>query len=176
MVFMMLRRIVVVATSVIVALGIGMIGMGWLIRLRQPPPQQMPPGQGKLVRVMRVQPQDVPLTVEGFGSVRPKTEWRIVSEVSGPVVVLAPFMRSGLHVKQGELLFEIDPQPYQLAAQRSRAQIERARNDIAVLRQQARNNEATLRIAERNLAIAEAELQRDEALVQKGTVSARERD
>ena len=45
-----------------------------------------------------------------------------------------------------------------------------------VLRQQQRNYEATLRIAQRNLRIAEDELKRDEALVRKGTISARERD
>lgn len=173
---MTLRRICTIVTASVVALVVGIIGMGWLIRLRQPLPRQIQPEQGKLVRVMRVQQQNVPLTIEGFGAVRAKTEWRVVSEVSGPVVDLSPFMRSGLHVKQGELLFEIDPRPYELAAQRSRAQIDRARHDIAVLRQQARNDEATLRIAERNLAIADAELKRDEALVLKGTISARERN
>jgi RND family efflux transporter MFP subunit len=50
------------------------------------------------------------------------------------------------------------------------------RKEIAVLRQQRHNHQATLRIAEGNLTIADAELRRDEALVQKGTISARELD
>jgi RND family efflux transporter MFP subunit len=172
----MLRRALVLTISTLVLLAVGIGGMTALIRLRKPPERQSIERQAKLVRVMTVQQQELPLILEGFGTVRAKTEWQVVPEVAGPLVQVSPYLRAGLHVEQGELLLEIDPRPYQLAVQRMRAQIEQDRREIDVLRQQQRNYEATLRIAKRNLEIAEAELKRDETLVHKGTISSRERD
>ncbi len=172
----MLRKVLMIAISTLVVLGMGVGGMRVLMSLRKPPLRQALEEAGKLVRVLTVQTQEAPVTIEGFGTVRAKTEWRVVPEVSGPLVQVSPYMRAGLHVKTGELLFEIDPRPYQLAVQRIRAQIERDRKEIALLQQQQRNHTAMLRIAQRNLTISEAELRRDDALVRKGTISARERD
>ncbi|MDH3599246.1 MAG: efflux RND transporter periplasmic adaptor subunit [Candidatus Tectomicrobia bacterium] len=172
----MLRRALVITISTLVLLAVGIGGMTALVRLRKPPERQSIEERAKLVRVMKVQQQELPLTLEGFGTVRSKTEWRVVPEVAGPLVQVSPYLRAGLHVQKGELLLEIDPRPYQLAVQRIQAQIEQDRREIDVLRQQQRNYEATLRIAKRNLEIAEAELKRDETLVRKGTISSRERD
>ena len=172
----MLRRAMVIAVCTVLLIGVGVGGMALLVRLRKPPVRQVIEESSKLVRVIRVRKQSVPLMLEGFGSVRAKTEWRVVPEVAGALVQVSPYLRAGLHVRKGELLFEIDPRPYQLAVQRIQAQIEQDRQEIAVLRQQQRNYEATLKIATRNLKLAEAELKRDETLVRKGTISSRERD
>lgn len=168
------RALVIAVVAALLAVGVG--GMRFLIRQRQPPSRQVPSVTGKLVRVLTVQPQEVPLIIEGFGTVRAKTEWSVVPEVSGPVMWRSPYLRAGLHMRRGEVLLEIDPRPYELAVQRMQAQIAQHRQDIAVLQQQQRNHAASLRIAERNLAIAQAELQRDDTLMRKGTISSRERN
>jgi multidrug resistance efflux pump len=172
----MSRKVLLIGICTILLLLLGVGGMQVLMRLRTPPSRQVIADLGKLVRVIAVIPQDVPLTVEGFGTVRAKTIWSAVPEVSGTIVQLSPRLRSGLHVTKGERLFEIDPRPYRLAVERMRAQITQFRQEIAVLAQQRQNHQATLRIAEGNLTIAEEELQRDEVLVRKGTISARELD
>ncbi len=171
----MVRRALIIVIGIAV-LAVGVIGMRFLISQRKPLSRQMPEVTGKLVRVMTVQPQEAPLIIDGFGTVRAKTEWSVVPEVSGPVIRRSSYLRAGLHMRRGEVLFEIDPRPYELAVQRIEAQIAQHRKDIAVLRQQQRNHEASLRIAKRNLAIAQAELKRDETLVKKGTISSRERN
>jgi RND family efflux transporter MFP subunit len=170
------RKVLLIALGTLAFLVIGVVGMRLLMSLHQPPQRQAIEAPGKLVRVVSVMPQEVTLTIQGFGTVRAKTEWSVVPEVSGPLVQLSPQLRAGLHVKQGELLFEIDPRPYRLAVQRIRAQITELRQEIVLIEQQRRNHQATLRIAEGNLAIADEELRRDEVLVRKGTISARERD
>ena len=150
--------------------------MWYLTSLRTPPQRQIIKYPGPLVRVMTVQFQEVPLTVEGFGAVRAKSRWSVVPEVSGIIMQLSPHLRPGLHVKQDELLFEIDPRPYRLAVQRIRAQIRQYEKEIALLTQQRQNHAATLRLAHSNMAIADSELQRDEELARKGTISTRERN
>jgi RND family efflux transporter MFP subunit len=168
------RVLVIVMVMMVLAVGVG--GMQFLISRRQPPPRWVTDASGPLVRVMTVQPQEAPILIEGFGTVRAKTQWSVVPEVSGPLIRRSPYLRAGLHLRRGEVLFEIDPRPYELAVQRIRAQIAQYRKDIAVLQQQKRNHEASLRIAERNLTIAQAELERDDTLAKKGTISSRERN
>ena len=171
----MLRNGLIGAIALIV-LSIGAVGMSVLAGLREPPQRQVVDDLGPLVRVVSVQPQDVPLTVTGFGTVRAKHLWSVVPEVSGAVVRLSPNMRAGLAVRQGELLFEIDPRPYQLAVRRIRARLHRHEKEIAVLTQQRENQIDTLQLARTDLAIAENDLRRDEELARRGTISTRERN
>lgn len=173
---MILRRALVITVSVVMVLGMGIGGMFVLIRLRQPPSRQVLERPTKLVRVMTVQAGEQPLIIEGFGTVRAKTTWQVVPEVSGALVQVSPYMKEGLHVKQGELLLTIDPRLYQLKLERIKTQILHDEAEIEVLKQQKRNYESTLKISQRNLKIAESDLIRDESLVSKGTISARERD
>ena len=171
----MLRNGLIGAIALIV-LSIGAVGMSVLAGLREPPQRQVVDDLGPLVRVVSVQPQDVPLTVTGFGTVRAKHLWSVVPEVSGAVVRLSPNMRAGLAVRQGELLFEIDPRPYQIAVRRIRAHLHRHAKEIAVLTQQRENQIDTLQLARTDLAIAENDLRRDEELARRGTISTRERN
>ncbi|MCZ6872463.1 MAG: efflux RND transporter periplasmic adaptor subunit [bacterium] len=172
----MMRRALLITLATLLCLAIGMVGMRLLMGMRRPPQRVVIAKQGKAVRVIAVSPQTVTMTINGFGAVRAKTEWRAVPEVSGKVITLSPQVQAGLHVKEGELLFVIDPRAYRLTAQRIRSEIQQVHTEIDLLQQQRRNHEATLRLAERDLSIAEAELQRDEALVLRGTIASRERD
>lgn len=170
------RKVLLTVMGTLACLVFGAAGMRLLMNMRTPPERQVTEVRGKLVRVLPVSLQDVSLTVSGFGTVRAKTEWSVVPEVSGTVTQLSPQLRAGLHVEKDELLFEIDPRPYRLTIQRIRAQIKQLQKEIAVLTQQRRNYQATLDIARENLTIAEEELRRDETLVRKGTISARDLD
>ena len=171
----MLRR-VLIGFSALAILAVGAAGMNILIGLRNPPPRQIVDNPGPVVRVVKVEPRDVPLSVAGFGTVRAKHVWSVAPEVSGTVVELSPQLRAGLHVKRGDLLFEIDPRSFRLAVQRIQARLIQHEKEIAVLWQQRKNHLETLELARQNLSIAEEDLRRDEALERKGTISPRERD
>src|SRR5689334_21593366 len=53
-------------------------------------------------------------------------------QVSGQVVQV--FVRNGAHVKRGDLLFRIDPQPYRVALEQAQAQFANAQLQTQVLR------------------------------------------
>ena len=171
----MFRR-VLIGLSTLVILLVGLMGMKALKDLREPPQRQVIDHPGPVVRVVTVQPRDVPLSVAGFGTVRAKHVWRIAAEVSGTVVELSGQLRAGLHVKRGDLLFQVDPRPFRLAVERIRARLLQHEKEIAVLAQQRKNHHETLALAQQNLALAEQDLWRDDALARKGTISPRERD
>ena len=171
----MLRR-VLIGLGTLMILVVGVVGMKALQDRREPPPRQVIDNPGPVVRVVRVQPRDVPLSVTGFGTARAKHVWSIVPGVSGTIVELSPQVRAGLHVKRGALLFEVDSRPFRLAVERIQARLIQHEKEIAVLRQQRKNHLETLDLARSNLAIAEEDLWRDEELARKGTISPRDRD
>ena len=169
-------RHVLASLIALVVLSLGAVGMKVLAGLREPPRRQVVDHPGPVVRVVTVQPQDVPVTVHGFGTVRARHVWSMVPEVSGPVSRLSPNLRAGMQVRQGDLLFEIDPQPYRLAEQRLGARVRQHEKEIAVLTQLRQNHADTLALARRDLAIAEEDLRRDEELARRGAISTRERN
>ena len=164
------------AFCALVVLVLGAVGMKTLVGLREPPRRQVVEHPGPLVRVMTVQPQDVSITVNGFGTARAKHVWSVVPEVSGSVTRLSPRFRAGLHVRQGDLLFEIDARPHRLAVQRISARMQQLEKDIAVLVQQRHHHLEALKLARNDLVIAEEDLRRDEELARRGTISRRERN
>ncbi len=171
----MLRR-VLIGFSALTILIVGVVGMKALKDMREPPERRIIDNPGPVVRVLKVEPRDVPLSVAGFGTVRAKHVWSVVPEVSGTIVELSPQVRAGLHVRRGDLLFEIDPRSFRLAVQRIQSRLIQHEKEIAVLQQQRKNDLETLELARHNLSIAEEDLRRDEELARKGTISPRERD
>ena len=75
--------------------------------------------------------------VELNGVVASRTVTSIVPQVAGKVVRVTPSFRPGARVSAGELLFAIDPADYKLAVDRTLAEIEVARSDLARLEAEA---------------------------------------
>ena len=71
------------------------------------------------------------------GTVEASTITNIVPQVSGKVIHVSTSFRPGARVGKGELLFAIEPSDYELAMQRTLADIEIARSDLIRLEAEA---------------------------------------
>ena len=71
------------------------------------------------------------------GVVESRTVTRIIPQVSGRVVRVSEGFRPGASVAKGEALFVIDPADYELAVERTLAEIEAARSELARLEAEA---------------------------------------
>ena len=60
-------------------------------------------------------------TVNSQGTVRPRTETTLVSEVSGKIVSVAPEFVAGGFFREGEVLLQIDPSDYEAGLKRAKA-------------------------------------------------------
>ena len=69
--------------------------------------------------------QAVPVEVRAIGHVEPLSTVSVKARVAGQVTRVA--FREGQDVKKGDLLFQIDPRPYEAALAQARAQLERDR-------------------------------------------------
>jgi RND family efflux transporter MFP subunit len=91
----------------------------------QKPPAPPPPE----VQVVEVKTRDVEVEGEWVGSLDGMVNAKIKPQVSG--YLLRQHYQEGARVMQGQLLFEIDPRPFEAAAAQARAQVSQARGQVA---------------------------------------------
>ena len=139
-----------------------------------PPPPPMP------VSVVRVQPTDVAVGSEWVGTLDGNVNAQIQPQVSG--YLIRQSYSEGSSVGKGQVLFEIDPRPFQAVVDQSAAQVEQAKaaygltqtnvnrdTPLAALHAIAQNQldtdkaqmaqaEATVKAAQANLATAQLNL------------------
>lgn len=118
-------------------------------------------------------------TVNSQGTVRPRTETSLVSEVSGKIVSVSPDFVAGGFFRKGEVLLQIDPSDYEtglkraeaaLASRRAKLADETARSEQALKdwKNLGRNGEPSdLVLRKPQLADARANVSAAEADVQK---------
>jgi membrane fusion protein (multidrug efflux system) len=90
----------------------------------------------------------------------------VSAQVNGPISQV--FVRNGDKVTKGQLLFRVDPAPYQVALEQAQAQLAAARLSTSQLRTQAAGTGADITGEQANLAIKRNALARQQALLNKG--------
>ncbi len=86
------------------------------------PPPAMP------VTVVQVKPADVPLTGEWVGTLDGYVNAQIQPQANG--YLIKQNYREGAEVSKGEVLFEIDPRPFQAALDQASGQLEQAKGQV----------------------------------------------
>jgi RND family efflux transporter MFP subunit len=76
-------------------------------------------------------------TVRLNGVVESRTTTEVIPQVSGRVIEVSSAFRPGSRVAKDDVLFKIDPADYRLAVERTLAEIEAARSELALLEAQA---------------------------------------
>ena len=84
-----------------------------------------------LVRVLPVTFSDLQLKVRTQGTVTPRSEATLVSQVAGQVMAVSPAFASGGFFDKGEVLLTIDPRDYELAVIRAGVQVAQAELRLA---------------------------------------------
>ncbi len=90
----------------------------------------------------------------------------VSGQVTGKIVEV--LVRENQHVKAGDLLFRIDPEPYQLQMAQADASIAGAQASQASLANSSALSGADISAAQEQIAFARSNLQRQEALWKKG--------
>jgi len=112
----------------------------------------------------------VPLTLASNGTVEPLASVALQARVSGPVVAVR--FTEGQEVRAGQVLFEIDPRPYEVALQQARAVLARDRATAAAAHSDA-DRYASL-VSKGYVTQSQAEQQRASAEALAATVAADE--
>jgi membrane fusion protein, multidrug efflux system len=86
-------------------------------RAKQVPQRVVPVKTGDVIR------QDVPVQINAIGNVEAYNTVSVKAQVGGEVIDV--HFKEGQDVKQGDLLFQIDPRPYEMAIKQAEAQLAR---------------------------------------------------
>jgi RND family efflux transporter MFP subunit len=87
------------------------------------------PGAPPDVEVVQVEQKDVPIFGEWIGTLDGLTNADVKAQVTG--YLLRQGYQEGAFVKKGQLLFEIDPRPFQAALDQAQGQLAQARAQLA---------------------------------------------
>src|SRR5690242_18174187 len=126
---------------------------------KEQPDVQRPPAS---VTIAAAVTQDVPVYLDAIGKTVAREVVSIEPQVSGRILKI--HFADGADVKKGDLLFTIDPQPFEVALQQARASLDRSTS----LKRQAEANLAKDIAQAKN---GEVERGRYEQLVEQGVVS-----
>ena len=89
-----------------------------------PPPPSYP------VQITQAKTQDTPIFIEALGHVQSITSINIFSRIEGELIGV--HFTQGQEVKKGDLLFTIDPKPYQAAVKQAQGALEQSLADLAL--------------------------------------------
>ena len=157
--------------------GVAVVVMLALAAMRPQPPQRPSAPRITAVEVVEVAHAPAGFEVRAQGTVQPRTQTALVSEVGGTVLEVAPDFVPGGFFRRGEVMLRVDPKDYEVALRRAeaalagrqalldqeRARSEQAAKDWASLRRSGTPNALVLRKpylaeAEANVRSAEADL------------------
>ena len=139
-----------------------------LLYLNKPEPeQQLIKPSPMLVDVLEVYSETVRLEVQSQGTVEPRTETLLSSEVRGKVIDVADNFVAGGRVSKGDVLMRIDDLEYRTAVQKARASLasarthlaqERGRAEVALQEWRSRSSNANRSGEARALALREPQI------------------
>jgi len=128
----------ILAPSAIIAAAL--VAAVFIARSGGDPERSEPRQAALLVDVVRPEIHDGRFRVQAQGTVTPRTETELVSEVSGKVVWMSEDFVAGGTFEAGEVLARIDPSDYETALLAARAELAAARATLAD--EEARSNAA----------------------------------
>jgi RND family efflux transporter MFP subunit len=167
--FLLRHKLVIGATisAVVIALLIVVGGS----KSKEKAPAAPPPAN---VEVAQVALQNVPIYSEWIGTL----DGMVNAEIRGqaPGYLLRQNYKEGSFVRKGQLLFEIDPRPFQAALDQAKGDLARAQAQLAQANSQLLQAQAQLAQAEANQVKAQLDADRYTPLAKEKAVTAQEFD
>ena len=126
------------------------------------------------VQVVEVVQKDVPVYKEWIGTLDGLVNADIKAEVSGYLTEQA--YTEGSFVKKGQLLFQIDPRPFQAALDQARGQFAQSQGQLAQAHAQLSQSEAQVLVAEANQRRTQLDVDRYTPLAKEQAISEQDLD
>ncbi len=164
----LIRRIVISLTICLavtsVAISVGCSNSTQAAKAPEPP----------AVEVVQVEQKDVPIYSEWIGTLDGLVNADIKAQVSG--YLLKQAYAEGSSVKKGQLLFEIDPRPFQAVLEQAQGQLAQANGQLAQARAQLTQTQAQVAVAEANQVRTQLDVDRYVPLAKQQAITQQDLD
>ncbi|HXJ44439.1 MAG TPA: efflux RND transporter periplasmic adaptor subunit [Bryobacteraceae bacterium] len=132
------------------------------------------PSEAPVVYTASPAQRDVSIYSDWIGTTVGFVDAEIHSQVSG--YLLSQNYKEGSLVKKGDLLFQVDPRPFQALVDQARARVEAAKTQLTEAKAETNEVKAEIDRARAALGKTELDVKRESPLVSDGTVSQQELD
>jgi len=151
-------------------IAVGLFGMKMLGKLKKPPAEAK--NQEKPLRVVarKMIPQDLSITIKGYGELQARDEVSISPELAGRITHIHPRLEIGEIIGALEVLFQIDNRNYVAAVKELKAMLAQGKNTIQRLETQYAIDRKRLKTSKRNMELSKAEFHRVKKLFKKNKV------
>jgi RND family efflux transporter MFP subunit len=133
--FSLRRCLMVLITWLILPLAILTTG-GWVaLHLVETGPKsrrQPPPRQARLVEVVQVKRQDVPITIKAMGTVIPARQVTLRPQVAGKIVQISPELIPGGLFRTGQGILQIERDDYRLLVKQGESDVANTQRDLKI--------------------------------------------
>ncbi len=126
------------------------------------------------VEVANVEQRDVPIYSEWIGTLDGFVNADIKAQVTG--YLLEQAYQEGTFVKKGQLLFQIDPRPFQAALELAQGQLAQAEGQLAQAKAQLAQAEAQVSVAQANQRRTQLDVDRYTPLAQQQAITQQDLD
>jgi len=126
------------------------------------------------VDVVQVQQKDVPIYNEWIGTLEGLVNADIKAQVTG--YLLEQAYKEGSFVKKGDLLFQIDPRPFQAVLDQAQGQLAQAEGQASQAQAQLQQAEAQVAVAEANQRRTQLDVDRYTPLAQQQAITQQDLD
>ncbi|MBW7876820.1 MAG: hypothetical protein H3C47_12625 [Candidatus Cloacimonetes bacterium] len=160
----------------LVFLGLGGLGFITLSSFKKPVSKISSADIRPVLRTMPAKIVDHQIQIKAFGTLRPMDRFIIKSEVTGSIRAMHQNLEAGGVILEGEVLFEVDPTPFEIQLSRSRANLEKAQATLQQRKVELQSLTQSYNTEKESLRIISDEEIRYRDMLKQGTVSRQEYD
>ncbi len=110
-------------------------------------------------------------SVTAYGNVEPAITLNSMAELSGKISYVHPNLKAGETMPAGTLVVRIDAEDYALSLRQTQEDLKASRSSLNELDEQEKSARRSLELAQKNLAVGEAELARIRDVYQKQLIA-----
>jgi membrane fusion protein (multidrug efflux system) len=162
-------------SKLVISAAIGLVivvTLFFIVRPKENSAAQVP--QVLEVEVVQVQQKDVPIYTEWIGTLDGLVNADIKAQVTG--YLLSRNYTEGSFVKKGQLLFQIDPRPFQASLEQANGELAKAKGQLAQAKSQLVQSRAQLAQAKANKEKTQLDVDRYTPLAKQNAVTQQDLD
>ena len=154
-----------------IALATGVLAMGSLISMREGPKQEDQVDQKTLVDVSEVEKCEDGFRISVDGQVIAFREITRAAQIAGQISSKSENARAGSYVREGDILFEIDPRDYEIEVRRQQETLKQANSSIEEADVEKTTVQRLIELAQGDVDLKRKEVERFEELQSKNAIS-----
>ena len=149
---------------------VGLGGLSLFARMKKPPAEVEFKERAIRVETLIAEPENVPVTISGFGRAQSVNVVQISPEVPGVIVQIHPNLEVGETIGTGEVLFRVDPRDYKNTLAETSAAVQQLSSSVERLKQLQATDQARLKRVSRSRDLARNHFTRTRRLLDEDGV------